>query len=88
MTLWALKLEYHGAPFVGWQRQGELLSVQSVLEAAAARLNANAPVASIVAGRTDAGVHAAGQVAQITALQQTIANQRLALAQAAAAAHQ
>ncbi len=66
MTLWALKLEYHGAPFVGWQRQGELLSVQSVLEAAAARLNGNAPVASIVAGRTDAGVHAAGQVAQIT----------------------
>ena len=66
MTLWALKLEYHGAPFVGWQRQGELLSVQSVLEGAAARLNGNAPVASIVAGRTDAGVHAAGQVAQIT----------------------
>jgi tRNA pseudouridine38-40 synthase len=65
MTLWALTLEYDGAPFVGWQRQGDLLSVQSVLETAAARLNHGAPVASIVAGRTDAGVHAAGQVAQI-----------------------
>lgn len=66
MTLWALKLEYDGASFVGWQRQGALPSVQAVLEAAAARLNRGAPVASIVAGRTDAGVHAAGQVAQIT----------------------
>ncbi len=65
-VLWALTLEYDGSSFVGWQRQGELLSVQSVLEAAAARLNGGDPVASIVAGRTDAGVHAAGQVAQIT----------------------
>lgn len=66
MVLWALRLEYDGGPFVGWQRQGDLLSVQSVLETAAARLNRGVPVASIVAGRTDAGVHAAGQVAQIS----------------------
>jgi len=66
MTVWALTLEYDGGPFVGWQRQGALLSVQSVLEAAASRLNRGAPVASIVAGRTDAGVHAAGQVAHLT----------------------
>ncbi len=66
MTVWALTLEYDGGPFVGWQRQGDLLSVQSVLETAASRLNRGAPVPSIVAGRTDAGVHAAGQVAQIT----------------------
>ena len=52
------------APFVGWQRQANGLSVQEVLEAAAARLNHGAG-ASVVAGRTDAGVHAAGQVAQI-----------------------
>lgn len=65
MTLWALKLEYDGAPFVGWQRQATGLSVQEVLEEAAARLNHGAPVASVVAGRTDAGVHAEGQVAQI-----------------------
>jgi tRNA pseudouridine38-40 synthase len=65
MTLWALRLEYDGAPFVGWQRQAASLSIQSVLENAAARLAGGAPVASIVAGRTDAGVHAEGQVAQI-----------------------
>jgi tRNA pseudouridine38-40 synthase len=62
---WALWLEYDGVPFVGWQRQGNGLSVQEVLESAAARLNQGAPVASVVAGRTDAGVHAAAQVAQI-----------------------
>ena len=66
MTLWALKLEYDGAPFAGWQRQANLPTVQAVLEEAAARLNRGAPVASVTAGRTDAGVHAAGQVAQIT----------------------
>lgn len=66
MTTWALRLEYDGAPFVGWQRQDGLLSIQSVLEAAASRLHGGAAVASIVAGRTDAGVHAAAQVAQIT----------------------
>jgi tRNA pseudouridine38-40 synthase len=65
MIRWALLLEYDGAPFVGWQRQGAGLSVQEVLETAAARLNHDAPVASTVAGRTDAGVHASAQVAQI-----------------------
>ncbi|HME26157.1 MAG TPA: tRNA pseudouridine(38-40) synthase TruA [Acetobacteraceae bacterium] len=65
MTRWALLLEYDGAPFVGWQRQGTGLSVQEVLETAAAKLNHGAPVASMVAGRTDAGVHASAQVAQL-----------------------
>ncbi len=65
MPLWALMLEYDGAPFVGWQRQDNGLSVQHVLETAATRLNGGAPVSSIVAGRTDAGVHAEAQVAQI-----------------------
>jgi tRNA pseudouridine38-40 synthase len=65
MTRWALLLEYDGGPFVGWQRQAGGLSVQEVLETAAARLNHGMPVASIVAGRTDAGVHAAAQVAQL-----------------------
>ena len=58
---WALLLEYDGAPFVGWQRQATGLSVQEVLETAAAKLNHGEPVASTVAGRTDAGV----QVAQL-----------------------
>nr|WP_294527237.1 tRNA pseudouridine(38-40) synthase TruA [uncultured Rhodopila sp.] len=65
MTRWALLLEYDGATFVGWQRQTNGLSVQTVLEQAASHLNQGAPVASIVAGRTDAGVHAEGQVAHI-----------------------
>jgi tRNA pseudouridine38-40 synthase len=64
MTRWALLLEYDGAGFVGWQRQAVGISFQAVLEDAAAHL-AGAPVGSIVAGRTDAGVHAFGQVAHI-----------------------
>lgn len=65
MTRWALLLEYNGRPFVGWQRQATGLSIQQVLEEAASCLARGEPVASIVAGRTDAGVHAAGQVAHI-----------------------
>ncbi len=65
MTRWALLLEYDGAGFVGWQMQENGVSLQSLLETAASKLVADAPVPSIVAGRTDAGVHAAGQVAAI-----------------------
>jgi tRNA pseudouridine38-40 synthase len=65
MTRWALLLEYNGTPFVGWQRQINGLSIQEVLEQAASHLNGGHPVTSIVAGRTDAGVHAEGQVAHI-----------------------
>lgn len=63
---WALLLEYDGGPFVGWQRQDAGLSVQDVVEAAAAHLNNGAPVAATAAGRTDSGVHAAGQVVTLT----------------------
>ncbi len=66
MTVWALLLEYDGAPFVGWQRQTTDLSVQQVLETAAAHLSHGTPTPTIVAGRTDAGVHAEAQVAQLT----------------------
>jgi tRNA pseudouridine38-40 synthase len=66
MTLWALLLEYDGAPFVGWQRQATGLSVQQVLETAAGHLSHGTPTPTIVAGRTDAGVHAEAQVAQLT----------------------
>ena len=62
---YALTLEYDGAPFVGWQRQDNGLSVQQVLEEAAARLNGGVPPLAAAAGRTDAGVHAEGQVAEI-----------------------
>ncbi|MDJ0920332.1 MAG: tRNA pseudouridine(38-40) synthase TruA [Henriciella sp.] len=59
-----LTLEYDGRPYVGWQRQLEHKSVQGVLEAAAEKLN-RGPVLVQGAGRTDAGVHATGQVAHM-----------------------
>ena len=62
MPRYALKMEYHGAPFSGWQRQKEHPSVQGALEAALARLEPDVPSIA-AAGRTDAGVHATGQVA-------------------------
>lgn len=65
MRRWALRLEYDGTPFIGWQRQTGGLSVQQVLEEAAGRLSGGHPVPSVVAGRTDAGVHAEAQVASL-----------------------
>lgn len=62
MPRYALKIEYHGAPFSGWQRQKDRPSVQGTIEAALARLENNAPLIA-AAGRTDAGVHALAQVA-------------------------
>ena len=62
MPRYALKVEYQGAPFAGWQRQKELPSVQGTIEAALARLEPG-PHTIAAAGRTDAGVHALGQVA-------------------------
>ena len=59
-----LTLSYDGTPFVGWQRQAEGVSVQGLLEDALARLE-GAPVVVHGAGRTDAGVHAFGQVASV-----------------------
>ena len=61
----ALKLEYDGADFVGWQRQAVGISVQSVLEAAASKLANGAPVGCVAAGRTDSGVHATVQVVHL-----------------------
>ncbi|MGH7119494.1 MAG: tRNA pseudouridine(38-40) synthase TruA [Acetobacteraceae bacterium] len=60
MARYALLLEYDGSPFRGWQRQAGGVSVQGVLEDAAGKLQ-RGTVATTVAGRTDAGVHAAGQ---------------------------
>lgn len=64
---WRLVVEYDGTAFEGWQRQaGAARTVQGVLEEALARL-AEGPVAVIGAGRTDAGVHAEGQLANARA---------------------
>ena len=57
-----LTVAYDGSGFRGWQRQRELLTVQELLEAAAERAT-GVPGAIFGAGRTDAGVHAEGQVA-------------------------
>lgn len=62
MPRFALLIEYHGGPFAGWQRQSGQPSVQAALEAALRRLEPAAPGIA-AAGRTDAGVHATGQVA-------------------------
>ena len=58
----AIGLEYDGTPFCGWQRQEHARSIQAEVEAALSRV-ADAPVVVAAAGRTDAGVHALGQVA-------------------------
>jgi tRNA pseudouridine38-40 synthase len=62
MPRYKLVIEYDGAPFVGWQRQANGLAVQQVVETALAALCGHAIVIR-GAGRTDAGVHAKGQVA-------------------------
>jgi tRNA pseudouridine38-40 synthase len=61
-----LVLEYDGTAYHGWQLQPGLDTIQGALEGALSRL-ARAPVPVIGAGRTDAGVHALGQVASCTA---------------------
>ncbi len=57
-----LTLQYDGSAFCGWQRQKNGSSVQGALEKAICTLDPFRPISAIAAGRTDAGVHAAGQV--------------------------
>jgi tRNA pseudouridine38-40 synthase len=62
MPRYKIIVEYDGAPFVGWQVQDSALSVQGALVAAIAAFSGET-VTVQGAGRTDAGVHALGQVA-------------------------
>lgn len=57
-------IEYDGAPYSGWQSQAEGRGVQDAIERAIAKMNEGLR-RLIVAGRTDAGVHALGQVAHV-----------------------
>ena len=57
----ALKIQYNGADYSGWQRQKNTITVQQALEEAITILSSK-NVKTFAAGRTDAGVHAAGQV--------------------------
>lgn len=57
----AALLEYDGSGYAGWQSQAHAQSIQAPVEAALGFV-AGAPVAVVCAGRTDAGVHAVGQV--------------------------
>ena len=62
---YALAVQYAGGEFCGWQRQPNVSTVQGALEQAAAKLT-DEPITLQVAGRTDAGVHATGQIASFT----------------------
>src|SRR5271168_2052127 len=64
MPRFKLIIEYDGSPFVGWQRQENGLSVQEALEGALFAMTGERVIVH-GAGRTDAGVHALGQVAHV-----------------------
>ena len=64
MTRFRLLIEYDGGPFVGWQRQDNGPSVQQSIEDAVFAF-CQERVVSVAAGRTDAGVHALGQVVHL-----------------------
>jgi tRNA pseudouridine38-40 synthase len=78
MRTFKITLSYDGTGFIGWQRQAEGTSVQGLLENALGDLDGR-EVVVIGAGRTDAGVHALGQVASF-ALERVISADTLSRA--------
>ena len=73
MARWKLTIEYDGTDFVGWQRQANGLAVQQAIEEAIFGF-CGEPAVIHAAGRTDAGVHAFGQVAHVNIARDTDAN--------------
>src|SRR3954453_1572890 len=65
MTTFRLTLAYDGSDFAGWQQQPNKRTIQEELEAALGRITGQRPKC-IASGRTDAGVHALGQVVSFT----------------------
>ncbi len=61
MTTYKLRVEYDGTDYAGWQRQPGQPTIQAAIEDALARITQR-PIRTVAAGRTDAGVHATGQV--------------------------
>ncbi len=58
----ALVIQYDGTGYSGWQNQKNFITIQGTIEEKIAELDPIRPVKVIAAGRTDAGVHASGQV--------------------------
>jgi tRNA pseudouridine38-40 synthase len=75
VTRWRLTIEYHGGPFMGWQRQEHGPSVQQALEEALFRMTGEL-AAVHAAGRTDAGVHALAMSAHVE-IEKTVTAHRL-----------
>jgi tRNA pseudouridine38-40 synthase len=76
VTRYRLLLEYDGAAYVGWQRQPDAPSIQAEVESALAQVLGGEPVMVTASGRTDAGVHALGQV---VSFQSTVERSPIAL---------
>ncbi len=73
---YVLKIAYDGTEYAGWQRQKNALSVQEELERAI-EVALNERVKTTASGRTDAGVHAAGQICHFDSKKITVPPERL-----------